>query len=329
MSALMQGNTLLFMLVLVFVAVVLGVEALYLLWNAQHGRAAKRVRQRLRAFGAEPENGGASLRKQGQTSALPLLERLLEGRETVARLEDWIRQAGLTWTVSRLLLSAVLAGLVVALLLAVFLPIALWMRFAAALVAATAPFGWVEWRRQRRLARLGLQLPDALDLMARALRAGHAFPSSLQMVGDEMPDPIASEFRMVHDEINFGVPMQQALTNLTERVPNTDLRYFVVAVLVQRDSGGNLTEILGNLSQLIRQRLKLFARIRVLSSEGRLSAWVLALMPFGLGAIMNLLNPAFMSPLWNDPIGLQILKYTLILMAIGILILRSIVRIRV
>ena len=149
------------------------------------------------------------------------------------------------------------------------------------------------------------------------------------MVGEEMSEPIAGEFRVVSDEVNFGVSLQQALTHLSDRLPITDLRYFVVAVLIQRDSGGNLTEVLGNLSRLIRERLKLFAKIRVLSSEGRLSAWVLGVMPFALAGGMYLVNPDFMAPLWHDPIGQSIIRTMLVLMAVGLLILRRIVRIKV
>ena len=144
-----------------------------------------------------------------------------------------------------------------------------------------------------------------------------------------MAEPIAKEFRIVHDEVNFGVELQQALTNLSKRVPLTDLRYFIVSVLIQRESGGNLTEVLGNLSRLIRERLKLMSKVRVLSSEGRLSAWILGIMPFALAGVMYLLNPEFMAPLWSDPIGISIIKYMLILMAFGILILKKIIKIRV
>ena len=175
------------------------------------------------------------------------------------------------------------------------------------------------------MAKIERQLPDALDLMTRALRAGHAFSSALKMAGEEMAEPIAGEFRTVHDEVNFGVSLEQALTHLSERVPLTDLRYFVVAVLIQRDSGGNLTEILGNLSRLIRERLKLLAKVKVLSSEGRMSAWILGLMPFFLAGVMNLANPKFMSPLWTDPIGISIIKYMLTLMLIGVVIMRRII----
>lgn len=166
-------------------------------------------------------------------------------------------------------------------------------------------------------------------MMCRALRSGHALSSALHMVAEEMPEPVAGEFRLVRDEFNFGVTLQQALGNLTLRVPSVDLRYFTVAVLIQRESGGNLTEILGKLASLIRERHRLQARIKVLSAEGRLSAWVLASMPFGLGGLMNMMNPTFMSPLWTDPIGQTILQYTLTMMVIGILVLIKIVKIRV
>ena len=149
------------------------------------------------------------------------------------------------------------------------------------------------------------------------------------MAGEELQEPVGSEFRIVHDEINFGMSMQQALANLAERVPLTDVRYFVVSVLIQRESGGNLTEILGNLSRLIRERLKLMARVRVLSSEGRLSALILVVMPFALAAIMSVVNHDFMSRLWTDPLGITLIKLMLGMMVLGVVMLRKIVRIRV
>jgi tight adherence protein B len=186
----------------------------------------------------------------------------------------------------------------------------------------------VYYKRMKRLAKLERQLPDALDLITRALRAGHAFSSALKMAGEELAQPVAGELSTVHDEVNFGVSLEQALGHLSERVPLTDLRYFVVAVLIQRESGGNLTEILANLSRLIRERLKLMSKVKVLSSEGRMSAWILCLMPFFLAGVMNLVNPKFMGPLWTDPIGIAIVKYMLSLMLIGVLIMRRIIKIR-
>jgi tight adherence protein B len=173
------------------------------------------------------------------------------------------------------------------------------------------------------------QLPDTLDFIGRALRAGHALPSALQMAGHEMVDPIAREFRITHDEINFGVSIQQALANLGARVPITDVGYFVVAVLVQREAGGNLSEILDNLSKLIRDRLKFYGKVRVLSTEGRMSAWVLCLLPFALAGLLELVNHDFISILWTDPIGIEMTYKVVGMMAIGALWSYRLVQIRV
>jgi tight adherence protein B len=144
-----------------------------------------------------------------------------------------------------------------------------------------------------------------------------------------MPEPVAGEFRHVHEQVSFGVSLQQALNNLCERVPLTDFRYFVVSVLIQRQSGGNLTEVLGNLSRLIRERLKLMGRVRVLSAEGRMSAWILGILPFFIGAMLQAFNPDFMTPMWTDPMGIKMVQILLSLMALGAFFLVRIVKIRV
>ncbi len=315
---------------LTFLAVLLLLLAFNAFWQSHQGPAAKKIERRLRALSAEHDGSAqTALLKERMFSQVPFIDRVLLSVPGVQRLDQFVLQSGREWSVFRLLSGSLLAGLLVFSALWTWL-LQPWLLALTIGTAATAmPWLYLARLRSQRLAKLEVQLPEALDLMGRALRSGHAFSSALQMVGDEMPDPIASEFRAVHDEVNFGVSLQQALTNLTERVPLTDLRYFVVSVLIQRDSGGNLTEVLGNLSRLIRERLKLLAKVRVLSSEGRLSAWILALMPFALAGLMNIFNPKFMSPLWTDPIGIDIVKYMLLLMAFGVLMLRAIVRIRV
>ena len=266
--------------------------------------------------------------KERALSDIPRLQRALQRAPRAYQLDRVIVQSGLEWTVSGLLLGCAILfafGVLAAVMLRQ--PMALAIPLGAAL--GLLPWLFLQRKRHQRLALMERQLPEALDLMTRALRAGHAFSSGLQMAGDELAEPIAGELRLVHDEINYGTSLPQALTNLSERVPITDLRYFVVAVLIQRESGGNLTEMLINLSRLIRERLKLHDRVRVLSAEGRMSAWILGLMPFGLAAMLNLLNPEFMSVLWSDPIGIAILQILAALMVIGVLMLRRIVRIRV
>lgn len=326
----MDGNFFLILSVLVFVAVMLLLEGLYMMWNSYKGPEAKKVTRRLQALSAASDDSvQAKLLRQRMMSELPFMERFLYGLPRMHQLDKMLLQAGMRWTVSRLLLTCAASGSITFLALYSYLLQPFLFSALAALAMTVAPLLYVRRKRARRMAKMERQLPDALDLMTRALRAGHAFSSGLQMIGEEMQEPIASEFSAVADEVNFGVSLQQALINLTERVPITDLRYFVVSVLIQRDSGGNLTEVLINLSRLIRERLKLMGRVRVLSSEGRLSAWVLGLMPFALGGIMTLGNREFMTPMWEDPIGISISRTMIVTMAIGILVLRKIARIRV
>lgn len=323
------GNGFLVVSLLVFLSVILLLESGWLWWRAQQGPRAKRLRERLRAVSAPEDSAGQpQVLKQRRLSESEALERRLRELPRAIGLGRFIAQSGLQWTAARLVLMAIVAFLAGFVVMSSVLHQEWIVALAVATAAGMLPFGYVARRRVKRLAALERQLPDALDLLGRALRAGHAFTAALKMAGEEMAEPIGGELRMVHDEINFGVSLPQALTHLSQRVPLTDLRYFVVAVLIQRESGGNLAEVLGKLSSLIRDRLKLLAKVRVLSSEGRMSAWILSLMPFALGGAMFLVNPGFMAPLWNDPIGISIMKWMLGLMAIGVLIMRKIIRIR-
>lgn len=312
--------------VAVFVAVLLLLEGLYLLWQQRFGREARRLHHRLQDLTVRGPHAEPGLLRQRRSGAglWPSLQARVPALQALAQR---CQQAGLDWPLPTLLLSSLALGALALLLAgAAAQP---WPVVAAASAAGLAPWVYVSWRRRRRLGQLQQQLPEALDLMVRALRAGHAFPSSLQMVGDEMSEPLASEFKMVHDEVNYGLSLPQALGHLVERVPLPDLRYFVVAVLIQREAGGNLTELLSKLSGLIRARLKLLLRVQVLSSEGRLSGRILLLMPFALGALLSYFNSAFMQPLWTDPMGQSLLTWTLGLMGVGVILMRAIVRIRV
>ena len=329
MSSFFSSHSFLVILALVFVAVLLVLEAGRMLWKQYKSPEAKRLERRLRALSAAHDRSAPTkLVKERALSDIPRLQRALQRTPRAYQLDRMLVQSGLDWTVSGLLLGCAMLWVLGALVVVILgQPLVLAILAGAAL--GLLPLLYLQRQRRLRLALMERQLPEALDLMTRALRAGHAFSSGLQMAGDELAEPIAGELRLVHDEINYGTSLPQALVNLSERVPITDLRYFVVAVLIQRESGGNLTEMLVNLSRLIRERLKLHDRVRVLSAEGRMSAWILGLMPFGLAALLNLLNPEFMSALWTDPIGITILKWLAALMVIGILMLHRIVRIRV
>jgi tight adherence protein B len=320
-------------LVILFMAtasVLLLLVASFQIWKSYKGPLAQKIERRLQALSAASDDSLQSqLLKERMLSQVPSLERLLLSIPRASQLDGLILQSGLNWTVSKLLLSSVLLGLLAVIVLGNWLSLSTPLAVAAGVGVGLLPWLYVSYRRSRRLARFEVQLPEALDLMLRALRSGHSFASAVQMVGQEMANPAAAEFSTVHDEVNFGVSIEQALTNLTARVPLTDLRYFVVAVLIQRESGGNLTEVLGNLSRLIRERLKLRSKVKVMSADGRLSAWILTLMPFVLAALMNAFNPDFMAPLWTDPMGVVMLQYLLTMMAVGVVVMQKIIRIRI
>lgn len=320
----------LIVLALALASLLLMVAAGWQIWQSYKGPGVVKIEKRLQALVAAGDDSAQSqLLKERLLSQVPSLEQLLLRLPRVHLLEAIILQSGLNWTVGKLLQSSALLGLVAGLGLSHWLSLSTPLSVAAGVAVGLLPWLYVAHQRRRRLARFEVQLPEALDLMLRALRSGHSFASALQMVGQEMPNPVAAEFSTVHDEVNFGVAMEQALTNLTERVPLTDLRYFVVAVLIQRDSGGNLTEVLGNLSRLIRERLKLRSKVKVMSADGRLSAWILTLMPFALAALMNTFNPGFMAPLWTDPIGIVMLQFLLTMMVVGVVVMQKIIRIRI
>jgi len=315
--------------IVAFIAVVLFVQALYLIWNSYKGPEATKVEQRLRALSASADNSELSVvLKNRLLSETPAMDRLLLSIPRISYLDRFLLQSGLEWTVAGFLSASLLIG-ITAYIVLVLANVPYLVHLAVGLAAVLLPVAYVQWKRSGRLRKMEQQLPDALDLIGRAMRAGHALPSGLYMVGQEMADPIGKEFRITNDEINFGVSMQQALMNLSERVPISDVRFFVVAVLVQREAGGNLTEVLDNLSKLIRSRLKFHARIRVLTTEGRMSAWVLGLLPFALAGLLNFVNHDFISVLWTDPAGITITKLVVGTMAVGAVWLYKIIQIRV
>jgi len=324
-----MDNVFLIFVVVGFIAVVLLLEGVYLLWNSYHGAEAKRLQRRLQSLSAGGHSWEQSeFLKNRMAGNTTLVEQFLLRIPRLHEFDRILMQSGKELTVSKffgLTGGAALAGFMVWLVL----PVPLWVAPILVLGSAAMPLIYVLRARRQRLEGIERQLPDALELMARAMRVGHAFPSAVQMVGQEVPDPIAQEFRLTFDEVNYGVPIQDALLNLAARVPLTDLRFFVIAVSIQRQTGGNLAELLDKLAALIRARFKLLGTIRVLATEGRVSAWILSILPFVLVAILNLINPKFMSVLWNDPAGVITVWIGLTFMVVGIVWMWRIVKIRV
>jgi tight adherence protein B len=197
------------------------------------------------------------------------------------------------------------------------------------LVGFVLPYAYASYRRNKRFEKFEELFPEAIDTLARAVRAGHAFTTALEMITDEVADPVSSEFRQLYEEQKFGMPVRDALLNLTERMPLVDVKFFVTAVMLQRETGGNLAEILDNLSYVIRERFKIQRQVRVYTAQGRLTMALLMGMPPIIVAVMLVLNPAFIRPLFSDPIGHTLLVAGITLQTIGYFVIRKIIRIQV
>ncbi|MES2316968.1 MAG: type II secretion system F family protein [Pseudomonadota bacterium] len=325
MDALFYGFT-----VLLFAAVILLIEGAYLWWSGTHGGGAQRISRRLRLMsgGADDDREKISILKQRRYSSDDWLDGFLHRRRLANAIDRALLQSGLRWSVAQFL-AASLGGMALISMLLITRPVPLLFKVVVGLAFLLMPYILVLRARAKRLIKIEEQLPEAADFLARAMRAGHSFTNVLQMVGSELPEPLSGEFRCAHEEINYGVPMNEALYNLAERIPLTDLRYLVIAVVIQRESGGNLAEILGNISHIIRERLKLIGKVRVLSAEGRMSAWILGMMPFCVMAFMAAVNPQYVSVLWTDPAGIKMLWYGAGMILVGVLWIRRVIHIRV
>jgi tight adherence protein B len=259
---------------------------------------------------------------------IPVLDRLIGGSTRGSALGRWIDQSGVKISMSALLLIA--CGLAALCGMGVMFSIRLlwFVPFGAALGFA-APFVFLNVKRTRRLRQFEENFPEALDLVARALKAGHAFVMGLKMVADEMPEPIGPEFRKTFDEQNFGLPLKDALENLTMRVPSLDVRFFATAVLIQRETGGNLSEILENLAHVVRERFKILRQVRVHTAHGRFTGYVLLALPAVLGIALSFLNPEHMNLLFRERIGQMLLMTALVMQTIGYFWIRQVVKIEV
>jgi tight adherence protein B len=241
-------------------------------------------------------------------------------------LERLLTQSGLKMTVGTLVLATAFAGCVTYLLVK-WLTYYTYLGLAAAPLGAAIPIFVVRYFRAKRLEKFEEQFPESIELIARALRAGHAFPTGLQMVADEVPEPVGAEFKLVYDRQNFGMPMADALKGMAERVPVLDARFFVTAVLTQRETGGNLSEVLDNLASVIRDRFKVKRQMRVVSAHGRMTGWILAGLPPALAAALCIMSPEHMKLLVTDPLGIQMVAVAATMQVVGTLIIRKLVNI--
>jgi tight adherence protein B len=204
-----------------------------------------------------------------------------------------------------------------------------WIQLAFGLVLTVTPFVFIVWKRQRRLRQFEEHFPEALDLLGRAVRAGHAFTTGLEMIAKESAEPIGGEFRATFEEQNFGLPVRDALLNLSERIPIIDVRFFVTALLVQKETGGNLAEILDGLARVVRDRFRIYREVRVRTAQGRLTAGILIALPIFMLCVLSVMNPTYIRVLFEDPKGPTVLGIAAIMQLIGSALIWKIIHIEV
>lgn len=313
----------------VFLTVFLFIQGSYFLFRTRRSPEVKRIREELKAL-SNDEDSEVDILRKGHLSNIPWLHRILSGIRTpvMEKLNRLLRQADAKSPLGVfVLLTLVLgsSGFFIAGRLTGFYVLGL----LPGLALGSIPLLYLLNRKRCRMKKFESRLPDALDLIARALKAGHGFTSGLQMVSKEFSDPLGKEFGQTLDEINFGANLKDALKNLTERVDCPDLKFFAVSVIIQRQSGGNLAEIMENISRLIRERFKLRRHIRALTSETRLSAFILMLLPFIFSGALLLINPDYVKVLVTDPVGRMLSAVSFTMMCCGMLVMKRMTIIRV
>ncbi len=294
--------------------------------------AARKLDLRLRDSGADgeapSESVGETVVKRALEGPLPGVDRLVAGTRGGISLQSLIDQSGVRITPSAVVLISVMGALMAGLITYLLLPLVL-VAALVAVAAAFAPFGFLLHRRGRRLKRFEEMFPEALDLLSRAIRAGHAFQTAMGMVADELPEPVGPEFKKTFDQQNYGLPLRDALNELSERIHLLDVRFFVTAVLIQRDTGGNLSEILDNLAHVVRERFKIQRQVRVHTAHGRFTGYVLLALPAALAVALSVINPDHMQLLFHERMGQVMLMGAIVMQSIGFVWIRKVIKIEV
>ena len=290
----------------------------------------RRLQDRLQQVSqpVEEKTATKAIVKVSLEGPLPAVDRLLGGTTRGSALGRWIEQSGMKASISGVLLvSLVLAGALA--FAAAVLTREPWALPIGAVIGFGLPFLVLNIKRGRRMRTFEEQFPEALDLIARALKAGHAFATGLKMAADELPEPVGPEFRKTFDEQNFGLPLKDALDNLTRRLPLLDVRFFATAVLIQRETGGNLAEILENLAHVVRERFKILRQVRVYTAHGRFTGYVLLALPAVLGIALSFINPDHMNMLFRERMGQLMLLFAVVMQTIGFLWIKQVIKIEV
>jgi tight adherence protein B len=316
--------------IIVFVVVAALVFIAGSLFNERSARA-RLLRDRLasvqEAAEREPSEELALLRDE-MLSEIPALDNLLRRSERVSNLQMMLSQAGIEMRAGNILFLCLACAIGVGVATLV-LTKTLVFGWVGMVVGALLPYSYASYKRTRRFQKFEELFPEAIDTLARAVRAGHAFTTALELISNEVAEPVSSEFRKLFEEQKFGLPVRDALMNLAGRIPLVDVKFFVTAVMLQRETGGNLAEILDNLSYMIRERFKILRQVRVFTAQGRLTMLLLMMLPPTIVLVMLAINPSFIQPLFSDPIGHALIVGGISLQTLGYFVIRRIIQIQV
>ena len=290
---------------------------------------ARRLNQRLQDLSTPVTvENEESLVKRAPTGPLPALDKMVSESKAGSGLSKLIEQSGVRTTPSAVIVMCLGVGITAALVTNLFLHVP-YVPLAAFACGAFAPIGYLLFAKSRRMAHFEEQFPEALDLLSRALRAGHAFQTAMGMVADDLKEPCGPEFRKTFDQQNYGLPLRDALFQLADRIPLLDVRFFTTAVLIQRDTGGNLAEILDNLAHVVRERFRIRREIRTKTAHGRFTGLVLLALPAGLGVILTMINPEHMELLFSRSMGHTMIGAAIVMQVIGFFWIRKILDLEV
>ena len=316
----------------VIIAVLCILEGIILLLKNKWDPEARRVKRQLKTLSYEAENPenhqGTDITRKRALSSIPSFHTMLARIPHLSRIDNLLIQSNFKYPTSVFLLSSLLLAFI-GFYGAHFMFKTLFLSLPAAVLFCLLPYFAVSVKKRQRMRKFERQLPDALDLVARSLRAGHAFSGGLQMVADEFDEPLGIEFQRTVAQINFGLGIEQALKALANRIDCPDLKFFAVSVIIQRESGGNLAEILENISSLIRGRFKLRGKIRTLTAEGKLSAAILIGIPFFIAFALSFINPEYIRVLFTDATGKILVAAALIMMGLGIVWMTKMITLKV
>jgi tight adherence protein B len=314
----------------IFIVAVLIIELIFYAIRTAQNPDRERIRRELKKISSSRQiHEGPDIVRRRVLSEIPALNEILLRVTGIQRLDHLRYQANARYPSGFfILLSLVLVG-VVFLICNILIKIGFLLSVVLAVFSGSFPFLYLYIKKKKRRNKFQVQLPEALDMMARSLKAGHAFSTGMKLAGDEFEDPLGPEFSITIDEINFGLGVPEALKNLVRRVDCKDLNFFVVAVILQRETGGNLAEIMESIAYLIRERFKFYGKVKTLCAEGNMSMMILILLPFGIIGALLMVNPKYIMTLFTDPVGKMMCAGVLVMMAIGGFVMRRIVQIEV